>query len=303
MLLFSIIIPVYNTSEKLLVRCINSFLNQTYSDWEILLIDDGSQKETAILCDTFGQKDKRIKVFHQQNAGVSNARNVGLTHAHGNWIGFSDSDDELAVDTLEAVAAIIDTHKEVQLVRIPAFYYYGSSFGIKKIDNPCLSKEKRTTNNRLFCQRRNEVWNYYVRKDMIGKSRFNPLVKIGEDILFLLPIWERTSCAYFSNKGMYYYYHVEGSAMSNVKDMRMETDELLLSEILRMEISDKTLTNISIFFTNLYCRKCSVVSPKMKKLLKGLFFRMSIWKMMTCNLTFRQKVHLFCSKYNVYKWL
>lgn len=103
MTLFSIIIPVYNTSNELLSRCIESFMNQTYTDWEIILVDDGSKEETALLCDSFSQHDKRIRTFHQQNAGVSNARNVGLSKARGNWIGFSDSDDELAVDTLSEV--------------------------------------------------------------------------------------------------------------------------------------------------------------------------------------------------------
>jgi glycosyltransferase involved in cell wall biosynthesis len=303
MTLFSIIIPVYNTSNELLSRCIESFMNQTYTDWEIILVDDGSKEETALLCDSFSQHDKRIRTFHQQNAGVSNARNVGLSKARGNWIGFSDSDDELAVDTLSEVFKIIDAHKNVQLVRIPAFYYYGSSFGRKKIDKPSILSDKKSVDNVLFAQRRNEVWNYYIRKDLLEESQFNPLIKIGEDLLFLLPIWERTSCAYFSDKGMYYYYYVEGSAMANVNNKRIETDELLLDELLRMNISDKTLANVSIFFTNLYCRKQSVVTPNMGKLLDKLFLRMSIRTIISCSLTYRQKIHLFFSKYNIYKWL
>lgn len=301
--LFSIIIPVYNTPNTYLTRCIKSFMNQAYADWEVILVDDGSQRETALLCDSFSQQDKRIKVFHQQNAGVSSARNFGLSKAQGKWIGFSDSDDELSIDTLTEVAAVIEKQKDVQLVRIPAFYYYGAAFGRKKADVPCLLKGAEAVNKRLFSQRRNEVWNYYIRKDMINDSRFNHSIKIGEDILFLLPIWEHTSCAYFSNKGMYYYHYVEGSAMSNIKSKRQKTDEMLLNEILQMNVSNKTLSNISIFFTNLYCRKQSVVSSNMKKLLERLFQRLSISEIVTCNLSSRQKIHLFFSKYNIYKWL
>ena len=301
--LFSIIIPVYNTPNTYLTRCIKSFVNQTYADWEVILVDDGSQQKTALLCDTFAMQDKRIKVFHQQNAGVSSARNLGLSKAQGKWIGFSDSDDELSADTLAEVAAVIKKQKDVQLIRIPGFYYYGAVFGRKKVDVPCLLKGAEAVNKRLFSQRRNEVWNYYIRKDMIKDSRFNHLIKIGEDILFLLPIWEHTSCAYFSNKGMYYYHYVEGSAMSNIKSKRQGADEMLLNEILQMNISNKTLANISIFFTNLYCRKQSVVSSNMKILLVRLFQRLSISEIITCNLTPRQKTHLLFSKYNIYKLL
>ena len=303
MSLFSIIIPVYNTPKTYLTRCIKSFMNQTYADWEVILIDDGSQRETALLCDSFAQQDKRIKVFHQQNAGVSSARNFGLNKAQGKWIGFSDSDDELSADTLAEVAAIVNKQEDVQLIRIPAFYYYGAAFGRKKTDIPCLLKGKEAVCNRLYRQRRNEVWNYYIRKDVIKESLFNPSVKIGEDLLFLLSIWEHTSCAYFSDKGMYYYHYVEGSAMSNVKSKRQESDELLLSEMLQMNISNKTLANVSIFFTDLYCRKQSVRSSNMEMLLERLFRRISFSEIIKCNLTPRQKVHLFCSKYNIYKRL
>lgn len=141
--LFSIIIPVYNTPNIYLTRCIKSFVNQAYADWEVILVDDGSQQETALLCDSFSQQDKRIKVFHQQNAGVSSARNLGLVKAQGKWIGFSDSDDELSADTLAEVAAAIKKQKDVQLVRIPAFYYYGAAFGKKKGRCTMLAKRCR----------------------------------------------------------------------------------------------------------------------------------------------------------------
>ncbi|MBR4996070.1 MAG: glycosyltransferase [Alistipes sp.] len=81
----SVIVPVYNT-EKYLPRCVDSILAQTYTDFELLLIDDGSNDSSSAICDEYAQKDPRIKVFHKENGGVSFARNLGLDNAAGEYI-------------------------------------------------------------------------------------------------------------------------------------------------------------------------------------------------------------------------
>ncbi len=97
----SIIVPVHNT-ENFVANCINSVCQQTYTDWELLLIDDGSKDRSGIICDEYVKKyPEKIRVWHIQNQGVSMARNIGLKHARGNWIKFLDSDDSLSVDALE----------------------------------------------------------------------------------------------------------------------------------------------------------------------------------------------------------
>ena len=88
----SVIVPIYNV-EKYLKRCIDSILNQTYKNLEIILVDDGSPDKCPQICDEYAKSDKRIKVIHKQNAGVSAARNDGLAIAQGDLIGFVDSDD------------------------------------------------------------------------------------------------------------------------------------------------------------------------------------------------------------------
>ena len=90
--LISIIVPVYNT-EKYLDRCIQSILSQTYTDFELLLIDDGSTDSSGVICDKYAEQDSRVRVFHKENGGVSSARNIGLDNANGVWITFCDSDD------------------------------------------------------------------------------------------------------------------------------------------------------------------------------------------------------------------
>lgn len=90
----SIIVPVYNV-EKYLEECVESVLSQTFTDYELLLIDDGSTDSSGIICDGYATQDSRIRVFHKSNGGVSSARNLGLDNALGEWVCFIDSDDEI----------------------------------------------------------------------------------------------------------------------------------------------------------------------------------------------------------------
>ena len=88
----SIIVPVYNVALYL-NRCVDSILNQTYSDFELLLIDDGSTDISGVICDEYAVSDNRVKVIHKDNGGVSSARNVGINNSQGKYIMFCDSDD------------------------------------------------------------------------------------------------------------------------------------------------------------------------------------------------------------------
>ena len=93
--LISIIIPIYKV-EKFLDRCVESVVNQTYSNLEIILVDDGSPDNCPYMCDEWAEKDSRIKVIHKLNGGLSDARNEGLKSSTGKYVGFVDSDDWIA---------------------------------------------------------------------------------------------------------------------------------------------------------------------------------------------------------------
>ena len=105
--LISVIVPVYN-AEKYLNRCIDSILSQTMTDFELLLIDDGSQDNSGRICDEYAEKDARVRVFHKSNGGVSSARNQGLDNAMGNWITYVDADDRCSCDYLEHLLSKVD---------------------------------------------------------------------------------------------------------------------------------------------------------------------------------------------------
>lgn len=103
--LISVIVPVYNT-EKYLDRCIQSILSQTYTDLELLLIDDGSTDSSGAICDKYAEQDSRVRVFHKENGGASSARNLGLDNANGDWIAFVDSDDWIDSEMYEQMISL-----------------------------------------------------------------------------------------------------------------------------------------------------------------------------------------------------
>ena len=106
----SIIIPVYNT-EQFLPACLRSVLNQTFTDFEIIIVDDGSTDRSGLIADGYAQKDARIRVIHKENGGLSDARNVGLTHATADIIGYVDADDEIRPNMLQVMYDAMQSHK------------------------------------------------------------------------------------------------------------------------------------------------------------------------------------------------
>ena len=98
--MISLVIPVYNLETKI-SRCIDSILRQSYKDFELILVDDGSNDNSGIVCDQYALKDKRIRVLHKANNGVSSARNTGIEAANGDYLGFVDGDDYVREDYLE----------------------------------------------------------------------------------------------------------------------------------------------------------------------------------------------------------
>ena len=105
----SIIVQVYQ-AEKLLSTCVDSVKQQTFQDWELILIDDGSRDESPAICDRYAAEDARIRVFHKENGGVSKARNLGLKNAVGEYIAFLDADDRFEPQTLEVLLDLCEKH-------------------------------------------------------------------------------------------------------------------------------------------------------------------------------------------------
>lgn len=114
----SIIIPIYQTQDTI-DRCIESILQQSFTDYEIILVDDGSDYECSQLCDKYPQKDRRITTIHKENGGLSDARNTGIKHSKGEYITFIDSDDAIQNDTLQALMDEINKYPETDVLEYP----------------------------------------------------------------------------------------------------------------------------------------------------------------------------------------
>lgn len=110
--LVSVVVPVYNVSSYL-EQCLDSVVNQTYKNLEIILVDDGSTDDSGAICDRYAEKDSRIQVIHKENGGLSSARNVGLERITGEWALFIDSDDWIELNTLELLFEQKDERSEI----------------------------------------------------------------------------------------------------------------------------------------------------------------------------------------------
>lgn len=212
---FSVLIPVYNV-ESYLCRCLDSLKKQSYSDWECILIDDGSSDGSGIICDEYAHKDNRFKVIHKKNGGVSSARNVGLDLAKGEWVIFVDADDWVSDDFFD----IDDTSADI----IERPYFVVDEKG-KVLSQYCPSSRRSINNkeemfNFFVRERTNALWNKVFRLDLIRDVRFDENVCIGEDFLFYLETIKRVKYYEFSLKGAYFYMQRLGSAMSNIKEDR-----------------------------------------------------------------------------------
>ena len=185
--LISIIVPVYN-SEKVLSRCLDSIIRQNYTDFELLLIDDGSTDNSGAICDEYARKDSRIRVFHKRNGGVSSARNVGLENAGGKWVTFCDSDDYVNPDWLDIYISLINVNDvDMACQGIHRIGLYASS------SEYCTGIEYHGDNKgalNVLCQSLllGYVWNKLLKRSIIeeNKLRFDELITFKEDEEFVL---------------------------------------------------------------------------------------------------------------------
>lgn len=138
--LISVIVPVYNVKQYL-VNCVNSIINQSYKNLEIIIVDDGSTDGSGELCDTISSRDKRINVFHKENGGLSDARNFGIEHASGDFYAFIDSDDALHKDFFR-VLMISQKRNNADIVGCDISLYYGPAELQKLYEMKCAPSEK-----------------------------------------------------------------------------------------------------------------------------------------------------------------
>lgn len=235
--LISVIVPVYN-AEDYLEKAIQSIVNQTYSNLEIFIIDDGSQDNSGMICDELSKKDSRIQVIHQINSGVSNARNTALDKIKGKYVSFMDADDYIENTMLENLVKIYDEFN-VDLVN-SGFYSEIRSY---KKNETVSSSDKINYLDKLYCSKKeikdemvilwdkhqlyNVVNKLYIR-DIIEKNNIRfPNHNFGEDIEFNRQYLLKINSMYNSSECYYHYVRErEGAAtqkfIHNLFDIRIK---------------------------------------------------------------------------------
>lgn len=207
MSLISVIIPVYNV-EKYLSKCVDSIINQTYTELEIILIDDGSTDSSGKICDSYCNLDKRIKVVHQNNRGLSYARNIGIELATGKYISFIDSDDWIENNMFEKLYNLADLYDAdiVQGDYIRVFNELDNKKIHIKEEFNILNSEEMLLNlyNKEVMIKNIVVWNKLYKAKLFETLRF-PVGKIHEDEAIIYKLYNSSNIIIDSNMVIYYY--------------------------------------------------------------------------------------------------
>lgn len=210
--LISIIIPVFN-AEQYLERCINSVINQTYKNLQIILVDDGSSDNSGVLCDKMAGMDSRIEVIHKENQGVAKARNDGLNMVKGDFIGFIDADDYAETDMFEKLYSAICNNNADASVCGYFEEYSDAPTKIFSSGEDCVMDVNEAYSDYLKMGGKmgSGTWNKLFRATAIGDNRYKSYV-IGEDVEFLCRVLNNCSKVALISYAGYHYIHAEDSA-------------------------------------------------------------------------------------------
>ena len=224
--LVSVIVPVYNV-EKYLNRCIESILGQSYKNFEVLLIDDGSTDSSGRLCDALATKDKRVKVFHQNNKGISAVRNFGIERASGNLVAFVDSDDWIDEHFLrDNINFMVQENADMVFF---GFYEVFNDHRVKHLPN--IKNDSDLIKDRFLTADLPVVpWNKIYRKCVFKGIQYPEGMK-NEDY-FLMPYIVEKCKKISYNCNIYYYYNKTNatSIMSNISNLRSLYTEIILAK-------------------------------------------------------------------------
>lgn len=224
----SVIIPVYN-AEPFLPACLDSVLAQTHRELEILLIDDGSTDGSGAICDRYAALDSRIRVIHQENGGVSRARNRGLELATGELTSFVDSDDAMEPDMYELlVRLLVEYDADISHCGYKRFDKQGAF--VRDI-NGTRQLMVQTGQEAIVCMLRGEhfsngLWNKLFRSSIVRDLRFREDLKNNEDVLFNVHAFSRAKTAVFQDEGKYHYYDHPTSACNSLKARKQNRDAI-----------------------------------------------------------------------------
>lgn len=257
----SIIVPVYNT-EQYLNACIKSVLKQSYNNFELILINDGSIDNSEKICHNFCEEDERIRLVSQSNKGVSVARNVGIELSKGKYVMFLDSDDELLDDALLILINLIKEYN-ADLASGRRVYVGNKSENNKSIEIELFENKDALIQHLKYDRRFTGCHGKLFSREIIGQTRFYDGKKINEDMFFLFEVCIKEPKVVCSNENVYNYYVRDNSASTSFfsdkyLDMLYFCD-LKMKYIMRnepglIELAKDMEISTHLFFLGVLCR-------------------------------------------------
>ena len=272
--MISVIVPVYNV-EKYLSRCIDSILNQTYKDFEIILVDDGSKDNSGKICDEYAAKNKNIKVVHSENVGPSDARNFARDKAQGEFITYVDSDDMINNQFLEILMKLIIENKAD--ISCCGFSFFDDSSEIVIDKKPesieCMNGTNAAAEILYGKKHGTSACAFLLTKEIADNNPFTS-GKYHEDDLISFKFCISANKVVFTSKQLYFYYQRTGSIMHSPYG-KIAIDELDAADYIveNCKQYDEYVRNASI--VKKYCNYAHVLItyPEIKKLDKSNYDR------------------------------
>lgn len=318
---FSVIVPVYKV-EKYLPGCIESVLNQTFSDFELILVDDGSPDSCPLICDSYIKKDCRIKVIHKENGGLASARRAGIKEACGSYVFNLDSDDLIEKDTLECAYKIINDNS----CDMVSFSYRWVKNGITvNTTNDGLAEGLYKENEiekyiypRLLMDKDMNHMAYYLAGKAIKRELVTPLqlavdekISLGEDLCCVFPCYLNAKSVYISKKEAYLYTMREDSLSKE-----FNTKQIYLLEDVINELSKNNVEKVADFNKQLCRYSCFMCFAILASAAEGNHFESvkyikenilnsvnneKIKNAEFMNISAKSKIAIFLMKKNCYK--
>ena len=238
---FSVVIPIYNV-EDCLERCVESVLGQTFGDFELILVDDGSPDGCPALCDRYGERDRRVRVLHKENGGLVSARNAGIKAARGRYVCYVDGDDWVSERLLETMYRVLAEQGEPDMVVYRGVYQYDAG----SEDIPCHVESgfygKERLEREIYPVMMYDAalpfftgkvfpaaWNKIFRRDLLlGHYCRDERISLAEDNAFVFECLYFADSVYFCEERLYYYNRCnEGSMISCYNENYLEKSQLV----------------------------------------------------------------------------
>lgn len=271
----TIIVPIYNT-EKYIEKCINSIINQTYTNLEIILIDDGSTDNSGNICDNYALKDNRIKVVHKKNEGVSIARNIGIEKASGEYVGFVDSDDYIESTMYEVlIKDIIENQTDIAVCNC-------SVNGNSKFEKNILNRHEMLDLILDKDKFRGYVCNKIYKLKLLKNLRFEENIHLCEDLLFNCNYIARSEKMSIIDRKLYNYVKRDDSAVNSfvekhfsvieayqkIENIYEKYSEKNLLKLQKAYLKQCTFLKYYIFVGNYNPKYKGIVNTEAKRLIK-----------------------------------